>query len=122
MVEKRVNIPVKVQLKDFFRVYIDVINPIYKLKKREKEVLEAFLKIYYSNRGMGSDRINTLLFSKEVKKRIRSAIKMSEPSFNNHLVQLRKKRVLKGDTLSQSIIAHLPEESLDISYSIVITL
>lgn len=117
---KKVSIPVNTPLKDFFKVYIDVINPIYKLKKREKEVLEAFLKIYYGNRGLGYDKVNALLFSKEVKKKVREAISMSEPSFNNHLVQLRKKRVFTEDTISRSIVENLPLKELEISYQIKI--
>jgi hypothetical protein len=117
---KKVTIPVNTSINSFFKVYIDVINPIYKLKKREKEVLEAFLKIYYSNRGMGYDKINQILFSIDVKKKLRSAIGMSEPSFNNHLVQLRKKRVLKGDTINKAILDNLPDKELEVTYKISI--
>ena len=117
---KKVTIPVKTTINSFFKVYIDVINPIYKLKKREKEVMEAFLKIYYSNKDMGYDKINSILFSIEIKKKIRTAIGMSEPSFNNHLVQLRKKRVLKGDTINKAILDNLPSKQLEVTYNISI--
>ena len=102
------DIALDTNLQNFFMVYLDVLGPVYKLKKREKEVMAAFLKVYYTNRDKHPDRLNALLFSKEVKRFIRDSIKMSEPSFNNHLVQLRNKKALVGNSINTMITTGLP--------------
>ena len=117
----KLDIPFNTNIQNFFKIYLDVLGPVYKLKKREKEVMEAFLKVYYTNRDKHPDRLNSMLFSKEVKKFIRESINMSEPSFNNHLVQLRNKKALIGSSINSDITLGLPSEGmLEVKYTITI--
>ena len=113
------NIPVNTNLQNFFQIYLEVLGPVYRLKKREREVMVAFLKVYYTNRSKHPDTLNAMLFSKEAKKFIRESIRMSEPSFNNHLVQLRNKKALVGNSINIQITKHLPRENkLEVKYII----
>jgi len=115
------NIPITIDLQNYFELYLHILNPLLKLKKREREVLAAFLKIHYMNRDKSPDRINELLFSKNTKKYIRNYIKMSEPSFNNHIHQLRAKKAIIGDSINPSITKNYPvANKLEINYKLTI--
>lgn len=115
------NIPIKTNTKDFFKVYLEVMNPVFKLKKREKQVMAAYLKVFYANRGLEREELNAKLFSTPVKKMIRNSIGMSEPSFNNHLGQLRGKRALIDDSIHHLLVDNLPTEGLvDVNFNIII--
>lgn len=90
-------IPVSTEDKEFFNNYIYCANSLLKLKERERQVLSILLMIYYANKD--KETIDKLLFKAEVKKKIRHYMKpeMSEASYNNHLVQLRIKKILSND-------------------------
>lgn len=94
-----------VSIKEYFSLYLRILTPIHKLKTREIEVMGAILAVYYGNRHMGYDRLNELIFSKDVRKAIRKSINMSEASYNNHLRQLRQKGLLlDGNLISVPIL------------------
>jgi hypothetical protein len=113
------DIPIDTNLQNFFQIYLDVLGPVYKLKKREKEVMSAFLKVYYTNRGKDPKMLNDMLFDRKVRKALRDSIAMSEPSFNNHLVQLRIKKALIGNSINSNITKALPKDGeLNITYKI----
>jgi len=89
---------IDIELREFFKLYLRILNPIKKLKTREIEVMGAILAVYYANREKASyDKLNELLFSKKLRKVIRESISMSEASYNNHLRQLREKEYLTED-------------------------
>ncbi len=118
------NIPKSVTLKEFFVTYLKCFNPVLKLKSREIQVLGIILKYYYENRALPVEELYALLYSKEMRKRMRDEIDMSEPSFNNHLVQLKAKRCIedKNMQINKIILSNLKDiketKKLDITYSI----
>lgn len=86
----------------FFKDYVRILNPLLKLRKREAEVLEAHLRVYYINHRLPD--INRLLFSLKTQRTIRKELNMSSSSFNNHKVQLRRKSAFIRHTINPLII------------------
>ena len=116
------NIPVKTTVKKFFKIYVECLNPVLDLKIREKEVLSTILAAHYPLRNHPDDFTYEKLFSSRARKMMREYISMSEASFNNHISQLKKKKVLSDtNRISKFIISNYPEgDTLDINYRIII--
>jgi len=88
--------------KDFFKHYVSLLNPLLKLRKKEAEVLEAHLRVYYLNSRLPD--IDRLLFSFPIQKQIRNELKMSASSYNNHKTRLRRKQCIIRQSISPLII------------------
>lgn len=100
-------ISVNVEVKDFFRKYISILNSVLNLRKREADVLEAMLKVHYENRH--SAQVNQFLFSASTMKAIRESLGLTVYSFNNHKHRLRQKKVLIGRSINKQIISDYPK-------------
>jgi hypothetical protein len=93
-------IPLKPERKDIYKAYIMCLNPVLKLKKREVEVLDIVAKTYFhlnkaAQKGeVPKKEIYSRMYGGAGRKIMRDAIGMSSSSFNNHLLQLRKKNVI----------------------------
>ena len=83
-------IPIKGNIATSLKAYLQILNPVLKLKDKEIEVLSNFLSIWYKNKK--NVDIDKLLFSTPVRKMVRKSIGMSEASFNNHITMLRKRK------------------------------
>lgn len=113
-------IPISLDIKNFYKGYINALNPILNLKKREIEVLSVILTLCYSNRHLKEDKLFELIFSTSARKAMYKSIKMSEPSFNNHLTSLRVKKLLTNDNKIAKHILKYPNEKgeLNITYNL----
>lgn len=117
-------IPVNTEIKDLIKAYILCYNPILKLKPREIDVLEAMLKVYFNLKKavktgtIKLEEIDKRLNDPMGRKVIRDLIKMSEASYNNHYVQLKKKRVITKDDKLETFLKNLDSENLSITYKI----
>ncbi len=110
-------IPVNTTPSEFFGLYISILNPILKLRQREADMLEAFLKVYYTNKN--HPRVNQLLFSSSSLRTIRESLGMTVASFNNHKFRLRKKEILIGRSINPIIVKNSPiNGKLNISFVI----
>lgn len=87
-------IPIKTVPKRFVANTLKVLNPLLKLKKRELEVVTVILNVYFEHASLPDEDLYALLFSKEMRVRMRTEIGMTDASFNNHLVQLKSRRML----------------------------
>ena len=116
----QIGVNVKINSKQsLYKAWVYCLNPFFGLKRREMELFEKFITVYISN--INNKAIDKLLFSTKVKKAIRSSMvpSMSEASLNNHIMQLRKKRVLVDERFSDFIISNLPiKDSVNICYKI----
>lgn len=111
--------PIQIPLREFFKTYITCLNPYLRLKPREIEMTAILLKYYYENRGMKEDELYALLYSKEMRRKMRDEIKMTDASFNNHLVQLKAKRVLSNDgRMHKGLLANMHPKTMEITYII----
>jgi len=114
-------IPINVEKKKFFEVYLTCLHPVLKLKEREIEVASIILLLHFNNYGkMEENKLGDFLLSADMRKKIRNYLepKMSEANFNNHIFQLRKKKILIGNNVNPSIVDKYPKGS---SKKIVLT-
>ena len=109
-------IPLKANISQSFKAYLQVLNPVLKLKDKEIEVLSNFLSIWYKNKS--NENIEKLLFSTPVRKMVRKSIGMSEASFNNHITMLRKKKMIIGKKLNTNILNGIKDTGIEITYKI----
>jgi len=109
-------IPLKANIAQSFKAYLQILNPVLKLKDKEIEVLSSFLSIWYINRD--KENLDKLLFSTPVRKMIRRSIKMSEASFNNHITMLRKKKMIIDKKLNSNILNGIKDQGIEVTYKI----
>tara|TARA_R110001592_G_scaffold129906_6_gene342710 strand:+ start:775 stop:1122 length:348 start_codon:yes stop_codon:yes gene_type:complete len=109
-------IPIKADIAQSFKAYLQILNPVLKLKDKEIEVLSNFLSIWYKNKS--NKDIDKLLFSTPVRKMVRKAIGMSEASFNNHITMLRKKQMIIEKKLNPNIVNNIKDTGIEITYKI----
>tara|TARA_R110000824_G_scaffold361127_2_gene548889 strand:- start:1976 stop:2323 length:348 start_codon:yes stop_codon:yes gene_type:complete len=109
-------IPLKANIAQSFKAYLQILNPILKLKDKEIEVLSSFLSIWYKNKN--NKNIDKLLFSTPVRKMVRKSIDMSEASFNNHITMLRKKKMIVNKRLNPNILNGITDTGIEITYKI----
>ena len=109
-------IPLTGNIAQSFKAYIQVLNPVLKLKDKEIEVLSNFLSIWYKNKT--NPNIDKLLFSTKVRKIVRKAIGMSEASFNNHITMLRKKEMIVDKKINPSILQSIKDTGIEVTYKI----
>ena len=113
------NIPIKSDIPQSMKAYLQVLNPILKLKDKEIEVLSSFLSIWQSNRDNAN--IDKMLFSTPVRKMVRKQIGMSEASFNNHITMLRKKSMIVDKKINSNILSGIHKEGIEVIYRITWT-
>ncbi len=109
-------IPITSQMPQSMKAYLQILNPVLKLKDKEIEVLSSFLAIWQSNKD--KPNIDKTLFSTPVRKLVRKQINMSEASFNNHITMLRKKRMIVDKKINTSILDGIKETGIEVTYRI----
>ena len=109
-------IPIKSDITQSSKAYLQILNPVLKLKDKEIEVLSNFLSIWYKNQD--NRDLSRLLFSTPVRKMVRKSIGMSEASFNNHITMLRKKKMIVDKKINSSILEAIKEEGIEVTYKI----
>ena len=110
---------VDINSNDFFKQYIQILNPLFNLRKREAEILESFLRVHYKYKDLPN--VNQLLFSLSTLRQIREHLNMTTASFNNHKHCLRKKKVMTTTALNPIITNNYPVKGeLDITFKLKI--
>tara|TARA_Y100000385_G_C12913003_1_gene559149 strand:- start:93 stop:440 length:348 start_codon:yes stop_codon:yes gene_type:complete len=109
-------IPIKSNISQSLKAYLQILNPVLKLKDKEIEVLSSFLSIWYKNKN--KQDIDKLLLSTPVRKMVRKSIGMSEASFNNHITMLRKKKMIVDRKINSSILENIKDQNIEVTYKI----
>ena len=109
-------IPIKSDISQALKAYLQILNPILKLKDKEIEVLSSFLSIWHKNKN--NKNIDKLLLSTPVRKMVRKSIGMSEASFNNHITMLRKKKMIVDKRINSNILDNIDNQGIDVTYKI----
>ena len=112
-------IPIKGDIPKSMKAYLQILNPVLKLKDKEIEVLSNFLSIWQSNKS--KENLDKMLFSTPVRKLVRQQIGMSEASFNNHITMLRKKRMIVDKAINPSILKGIQDEGIEVTYKLTWT-
>lgn len=93
-------IPISLPIKDYFKTYLSLLNPILNLKPQEINILSKFMLLQYGNRQLNQEDLNKLLFSSATRKLIRQSLKLPVGSFNNSFHVLAKKNLITSNGLS----------------------
>tara|TARA_R110002012_G_scaffold298397_1_gene496770 strand:+ start:28 stop:375 length:348 start_codon:yes stop_codon:yes gene_type:complete len=109
-------IPIKSDIPQSMKAYLQILNPVLKLKDKEIEVLSSFLAIWQSNKN--NTNLDKILFSTPVRKLVRKKINMSEASFNNHITMLRKKKMIKDKKINPDILKGIKDTGIEVTYKI----
>ena len=109
-------IPIKSDISQSLKAYLQILNPVLKLKDKEIEVLSNFLSIWYKKQD--NRDLSRLLFSTPVRKMVRKSIGMSEASFNNHITMLRKKKMIVDKKINSAILEGVKDTGIEITYKI----
>lgn len=115
------NIPINTKLKDAFNVVIHCLNPLLKLKPKEKEVIAVIMYVQYNNRNRTPEYLEKTILSTPIRKLMRKKLNMGEVSFNNHIVTLRRKKAIIGNTINpllSSSFKDIEKNKLEIKYTI----
>jgi hypothetical protein len=100
-------IPIVSNKDKFFRQYVELMNPIFKLNGRELDVLSEIIKMNDSLVSVDEKFRGKLLLDYDSKRIMCDNLKMSDASFNNNLTSLRKKGLLLGNNLAKGISVYL---------------
>ena len=93
----------EIDKENIIEAFILVLNPIFNLKNREIQLLKSMIKVYIYLKKIAKEKqikeneIDEKFKSMLGKKIIMDDAKMSNNSFYNHIVQLKRKEVLNKD-------------------------
>lgn len=115
----KIIIPIKTNKEKFASDLLSILHPVLKLKRREKELLSTLMLLHHNNKNIESNKLNKLLFSTQIRKRVRGFLDppMSEASYNNHLSQLKEKRIIANNIISPSLM-NLYKDKISITYEL----
>lgn len=104
---------ININLKKLFSVWLDITSPFHKLRKQEKKVLSLLLYHYYMlQKDITNESIIwKVLFDYDKKLEIRKELNIKDPSFNNVLSSLRKKKVIVDDRISSIYIPSVEQKA-----------
>tara|TARA_R110000751_G_C13785448_1_gene481497 strand:+ start:86 stop:469 length:384 start_codon:yes stop_codon:yes gene_type:complete len=94
-------IPIDVKIDNFYRYYVELINPIIKLRKRELDVLAKLM--YYNNeyKDLKEDIRFKIVFDYDTKIKIAKELDISLDVLNNNFSELRNKKIINDNRLSK---------------------
>ena len=115
---------IKATEEQFFKLWINMIQPFLKLRKQEVDMLAKILYYRYKISCNVTDKsaIDKLLFSEDNRKKMREELGYEAYTFNNNLVVLRKKKLINGKSVNLSIVPNVEEDfqSFNFTYAISI--
>lgn len=96
---KQANINIKI--KDIFRKWIEITYSFHKLTPQQQDVLALFLYYHYKfKQDITNDKILwKVVFDYETKRLIKEELNIEDQSLQNVLTVLRKKGVIKNNTI-----------------------
>lgn len=100
------NIPIGTTENRFFRQYLELINPILKLRGKELDVLAELM--YYNNKmkDISEEHRWKLIFDYDTKAKIKNKLSLSDASLNNNLSALRKKHIIVENRIKKAFLVY----------------
>jgi hypothetical protein len=99
-------VPLRTNKKVFFRQYVEILDPLVKLRPKELDVLSELL--YYNNEFKSIESKNRwrLIFDYDTKKEIAQNLKMSVASLGNNLSYLRKRGIIVDNKVVNNLLVY----------------
>lgn len=107
---KHINVQtLKVNERQFFKVWLILMQPFLKLRDQEVTVLAMLLYYRYNIQQEVKNKaiIDELLFNTKTRKKIRDELELESYSFNNILTSLRKQDLIINNSLNSKIIPNI---------------
>lgn len=109
------NIPIATTENKFFRQYLELINPILRLRGKELDVLAELLYYNYKFKNIAKEHRWKLIFDYDTKTKIRTKLELSDASMNNNLSALRKKNVIEANKVKQAYLVY-PDNKFSLKF------
>ena len=102
---------------NFYRYYVELLNPIVKLRKRELDVWAQLL--YYNNeyKGLDEEVKFKMVFDYGTKSKIAKDLKISMDVLNNNLSELRKKRIVTDNKIPKGYQVYLENNEYNLTFN-----
>lgn len=109
--EKKIEIPIQVDEKDFYRKYLEIYKPILlsvlkqinntevKLYQKELDILSEML--FYANKSGDINNHDKYIFNSKIRKEIRENVGLDVQGFNTHLSNMRAKKLIIDNKINQ---------------------
>jgi len=110
------NIPISTTSELFYRQYLELINPLLKLRGKELDVLAQLLFNNNQLKEIPEEHRWKIIFDYDTKTKIRTALGLSDASMNNNLSALRKKGVIKNNEVVKNFLVY-PDKSVKITFN-----
>lgn len=102
-------LPLKTEKKKFYRQYVQLINPILGLNKRQLDVFGLLLYYHDSFSSLEGKAKWKMLFDYDTKLAMAEELGMNQPAFHNYITALRRKNILKDREINQKYLYVLPK-------------
>lgn len=112
--EKKVTIPTDES--KFYRQYLEILNPIIKLRGKELDVLAELLFHNTRLQDIPNELRWKLIFDQDNKTAIRQKLNLSEASLNNNLSALRKKKIIVDNSVLKNFLVE-PDEDFSLRFN-----
>ena len=107
--ERSLSIPVT--KRQFFKAFVEILQPFIKVRNREGEVFAELLYQCYLRRSMASKKdMFKLVFDYDTRELIQEELDMSSAVFRNTLSALRKKALIVDNAIPKHYLMDLEEE------------
>jgi DNA-binding MarR family transcriptional regulator len=99
-------VPLQTSEKVFFRQYVEILDPVIKLRPKELDVLAELL--FHNNRLKDIEEKNRwkLIFDYDNKKEMAEDLKISVASLGNNLSYLRKRGIIVDNKVIQNLLVY----------------
>lgn len=106
-------IGISTSLKDFFRYWVEFLEPLHHLTNREVDVITAFLKKRYelSKKILDPLMLDKYLMNEDTKAEIRDECGVSPAHFQVIMGKLRKSKIIVNGNISPKFIPNIKEEN-----------
>tara|TARA_R110000868_G_scaffold11475_2_gene56161 strand:- start:2006 stop:2374 length:369 start_codon:yes stop_codon:yes gene_type:complete len=110
------NIPIKTSSVKFYRQYLELINPLIKLRGKELDVLAQLLLYNNDLKKIPEEHRWKIIFDYDTKTKIRTELGLSDASMNNNLSALRKKGLIKNNQVMKNFLVY-PKDKVKITFN-----
>ncbi|MAH44671.1 hypothetical protein CMI37_02530 [Candidatus Pacearchaeota archaeon] len=114
------SVPIKTTKGKFFRQYLELLNPLLRLRGKELDVLAEILYYNHKLEKIPEKHRWKLIFDYDTKTEICQKLQLSDASLNNNLSALRKKGIIKKNKVTNGFLIY-PNNYCKLTFSFNIT-
>lgn len=100
------SVPIKTTENKFFRQYLELLNPLLRLRGKELDVLAEILYHNHKLDKVPEQHRWKIIFDHDTKTEIRTKLDLSDASLNNNLSALRKKGIIRKNKVAKSFLVY----------------